>query len=193
MMDDPAAPARPEEAKQFADLIRRCADKAYNFAYRLSGNEQDARDLVQEAFARAFAHRGRYDPAKPFDAWVHRILHNVFLDRVRRYEHGHSVSLDAPPPVEETAWEEILPGTDKEPIEALLRRERETLLQRALDALPVHYRAAVALCDIEGMSYDGIAEVLGCPVGTVRSRVHQGRLLLRREFERFSKTGGGVS
>jgi len=181
-----ASPDEPSEHGCFADIVVRCADRAYNFAYRLSGNEQDARDLVQEAFAKAFEHWGRYDPSKPFEAWLNRILHNVFLDQVRRYDHGHTVSLDAPAPAEDTEWESILPGKDMGPVEALLREERVGLLQKALDALPVHYRSAVALCDIEDMSYERISEIMGCPVGTVRSRVHQGRLLLRREFERLS-------
>ena len=185
-----ASPEEPSAADIFADIVERCADKAYNFAYRLSGNEQDARDLVQEAFAKAFEHWGRYDPSKPFEAWLNRILHNVFLDQMRRYDHGHTVSLDAPAPAEDTEWESILPGKDREPVEALLKEERSGLLQRALDSLPVHYRSAVTLCDIEDISYERISEIMGCPVGTVRSRVHQGRLLLRREFERLSEKKG---
>ena len=185
-----AAPEEPGDDDIFSDIVERCADKAYNFAYRLSGNEQDARDLVQEAFAKAFEHWGRYDPSKPFEAWLNRILHNVFLDQVRRYDHGHTVSLDAPAPAEDTEWESILPGKDIEPVEALMREERSGLLQRALDSLPLHYRGAVTLCDIEDLSYERISEIMGCPVGTVRSRVHQGRLLLRREFERLSEKKG---
>jgi RNA polymerase sigma-70 factor (ECF subfamily) len=177
-------------AQEYSDLIRRCADQAYNFAFRLSGSDGEARDLVQEAFTRAFEHWGRYDPSKPFEAWLSRILHNVYLDRVRRLEHTHSVSLHAPPPVEGTEWEDLLPGGDPEPIESLMTEERSALLQRALNALPEHYRAAVALCDMEDFSYERISEVMDCPVGTVRSRVHQGRVLLRKEFSRLSRKMG---
>src|SRR3954470_12507168 len=94
-------------AEEFAGLLRQAGDKAYNFAYRLAGNEQDARDLVQEAFTRAYEHFGSYDPNRPFDSWLLRILHNVFLDGVRRYSHGRTVSLDSPAPVEDSTWEEI--------------------------------------------------------------------------------------
>src|SRR4051812_22250518 len=87
-----------EGAPDYETLLQRCADKAYGFALRLSGNDADAQDLVQEAFARAFEHRDRYDPTRPFEAWLYRILHNIFLDSVRRYEYKHKVSLDAAPP-----------------------------------------------------------------------------------------------
>ncbi|MEQ1920447.1 MAG: sigma-70 family RNA polymerase sigma factor, partial [Elusimicrobiota bacterium] len=94
------------EPKAFADLLRQAGDKAYNFAYRLAGNEQDARDLVQEAFARALEHAGSYDPSRAFDSWLLRILHNIFLDGVRRLTYRRTVSLDAPTPVADSSWED---------------------------------------------------------------------------------------
>src|SRR5262245_56819628 len=78
----------------FTALIERCADKVYNFAYRLAGNEQDARDLVQEAFSHALEHFDKYDPARPFEPWINRILKNIYLDGIRRYAHKHTISLD---------------------------------------------------------------------------------------------------
>ena len=71
-------------SEAFSALIRECGEKAYNFAYRLSGNEADARDLAAEAFARAYEHFGRYDPDRPFETWLFRILHNVYLDEIGR-------------------------------------------------------------------------------------------------------------
>lgn len=175
--------------RDFSELIRRCGEKAYNFAFRLSGNEQDARDLVQGAFARAWEHFGSYDESKPFETWLYKILHNIYLDEVRRYAHSHVVSLDAPAPREETSWDELLPGTDPEPGSGMMRREEDEMVQKALNALPPHYRAAVALCDMEGLSYEQISEIMSCPVGTVRSRIHQGRELVRRALTRPPKTG----
>src|ERR1700704_1599071 len=104
-MNEHKAAVEKDEEVDYEALLKRCADKAYNFAFRLAGNDQDAQDLVQEAFARAFEHRDRYDPTRPFGAWVNRILHNVFLDAVRRYEHKHKVSLDATPPWDDaSSW-----------------------------------------------------------------------------------------
>ena len=174
----------------FSELIRACGEKAYNFAYRLSGNEHDARDLVQEAFVRAYEHFGSYDPSRPFETWLFRILHNIFLDGVRRYAHRHTVSLDAPSPVEDAPWEEIIPAGDPEPTSGMMRQESDEMVQKALNSVPVHYRTAVTLCDIEGLSYEEIGEIMACPIGTVRSRIHQGRQLIRKAYESLENAGG---
>lgn len=168
------------DADRFRDLMERHGDKIYNFAWRLAGNESDARDLTQEAFARAFQHRDRFDFTRPFDAWVCRILHNHFLDNVRRYEHRRSISYDAP--TESLPLTETLVGRDPNPLDALMREERDRSVQRALNLLPPLYRSAVILCDLENYSYETIAEILECPLGTVRSRLHEGRRLLRQFF-----------
>jgi RNA polymerase sigma-70 factor (ECF subfamily) len=181
-----------DPAGDFSELIRHCGEKAYNFAYRLAGNEHDARDLVQEAFARAYEHFGDYDRSRPFDTWLLRILHNIFLDGVRRFSHSHTVSLDAPAPVEESTWEELLPAPDKEHGSELEKTESERLLRLALESVPVHYRSAVTLCDIEGLSYEQIGQIMSCPVGTVRSRIHMGRTLIRKAYEKLEKKGGTV-
>jgi RNA polymerase sigma-70 factor (ECF subfamily) len=179
----------PKSGKSFSDLIREHGEKAYNFAFRLSGNEHDAKDLVQGAFVKAYEHFDDYDQSRPFDSWLCRILHNIYLDGVRLYAHGHSVSLDAPAPVEDSSWDELLPAPDAEPTAGLTRKEEDELLQKALNAVPVHYRTAVTLCDIEGLSYEQIGEIMACPVGTVRSRIHMGRTLIRKAYEELEKTG----
>jgi RNA polymerase sigma-70 factor (ECF subfamily) len=181
------------DAQTFAGLIARAGDKAYNFAYRLSGNEQDARDLVQESFMRALEHSGSYDPTRPFDSWLLRILHNVFLDGMRRHSHSRTVSLDAPAPVEDSGWADLLPEDEISSSDELVRRESLDILQKALERVPPLFKSAVVLCDIEGLSYEEIARVTDVPVGTVRSRIHQGRVLLRRAYETLEKSGGRVS
>jgi RNA polymerase sigma-70 factor (ECF subfamily) len=181
------------DAQTFAGLIARAGDKAYNFAYRLSGNEPDARDLVQEAFTRAFEHVASYDSTRPFDSWLLRIMHNVFLDAMRRHSHSRTVSMDAPAPVEDSSWEDLLPAKEPTATDELIHRESLDLLQMALERLPTMYRSAIALCDIEGQSYEQIAQVMDVPVGTVRSRIHQGRVLLRKAYEELERRGGKVS
>lgn len=167
--------------------MRRHGDKAYNFAYRLAGDEENARELVQAALVKAFEHRARYDSARPFDSWLMKIMQNIYLDGVRRYERTHAVSLDALVPSGESTWEERLAGPGGDPAEDAVRAETDALLQEALDALPVHYRTAVVLSDIEGLPYEKIGEIMACPIGTVRSRIHQGRVLMRRRFEELQK------
>lgn len=178
------------DALTFAGLIQSCGDKAYNFAYRLAGNEPDARELVQEAFAKAFEHGESYDPERPFDSWLLRILHNVFLDSMRRHSHTRTVSLDAPAPVSDAGWADLIPEDSPLPGDEMVKRESLDLLQMALERLPMAYKASVTLCDIEGRSYEDISQVMGIPVGTVRSRIHQGRVLLRKAYEALEKSGG---
>jgi RNA polymerase sigma-70 factor, ECF subfamily len=174
-----------EPSVDFSAFVKKYGDKAYNFAYRLAGNEQDARDLVQEAFSHALKHIEKYDTSRPFEPWFNRILKNIYLDGVRRYEQKHTVSLDGPSPMEDVSWEHIIPGWDMTPAEELDEKETHEIVQKALNSLPIQYRMAVALCDIENYSYEEISGVLGCPIGTVRSRIHQGRLLMRKAFEKL--------
>lgn len=177
----------------FSKLIERCADKVYNFAFRLAGNEQDARDLVQEAFSHALQHIEKYDTNRPFEPWINRILKNIYLDGIRRYAHKHTISLDGPSPMEGVPWENLIPGLDQTPAECLDEKETNLLVQRALNTLPIEYRTAVTLCDIEKFSYERISEIVGCPIGTVRSRIHQGRMLMRKAFEKLSYGGKEVN
>ena len=181
-MDEPRV---KDPSEYFAQLVRLYGEKAYNFAYRLAGNEQDARDLVQEAFSHAFKNIDKYDPSRPFGPWFNKILKNIYLDGVRRYAQKHKVSLDGPSPLEDVSWESLLPGTDSTPADELEEKEAHRLVQAALNSLPLPYRTAVILCDIERYSYEQISHVLECPIGTVRSRIHQGRLLMRKAFEKM--------
>src|SRR6185436_3343082 len=103
----------------FSELVRRHAEKAYNFAYRLAGNEQDARDLVQEAFSHALKNFAKYDRNRPFEPWFNRILKNIFLDGVRKYERKHTISLDESSPLEDVSWVQIIPGNDPCPSEEM--------------------------------------------------------------------------
>lgn len=172
----------------FLEWIQRHGDRVYNFAYRLAGNEADARDLVQDALVKAFVHRDRYDASHPFESWLMKILQNIYLDGVRRSQRRPTDSLDAPVPDGTSAWEDQLDSGEIGLEAGQMRLEQAAALQQALGALPLHYRTAVLLADVERMPYEAIAEVMDCPVGTVRSRVHQGRLLLKK---RFSEMEGG--
>lgn len=177
-----------DDRERFILLLREHGDKAYNFAYQLAGNDVDARELVQEASVRAFENMLRYDPSRPFDAWLLSILRNIFLDWQRRAERRHTLPLDAVVPGGTEAFDEVLQGPDADPAADALRAESAEQVQKALSALPEHYRSAVVLSDMEGMSYQDIAHVLDVPVGTVRSRIHTGRALLRRALS--AATGG---
>ena len=140
----------------------------YNVAYRLTGNDDDAYDLVQEALLRVRKGLETYEPGS-MEAWLSRIVTNVFLDEVRRKRRRPVEALPEDP-------ERLLPtspGAD-EPTDRL-----SDDVQAALRRLPEDFRTAVVLCDVVGLSYEEIADALSVPVGTVRSRIHRGRRLLR--------------
>jgi len=152
------------------ELVRQHADRVYRLAYRLSGNQHDAEDLTQETFIRVFRSLQNYQPGT-FEGWLHRITTNLFLDMVRRRgrirmealpEDYDRVPAEGPTP--EQIYHDSRLGPD---------------LQAALDSLPAEFRAAVVLCDIEGLSYEEIGATLGVKLGTVRSRIHRGRQALR--------------
>jgi RNA polymerase sigma-70 factor (ECF subfamily) len=141
----------------------------YQVAYRLTGNDGDAQDLVQEALLRVRRGLESYRPGS-LEGWLARIVTNLFLDEVRRRRRAPTEGLPDDP-------DRVLPprpGADH-----LVEADLSAEVERALAALPVEFRAAVVLCDIGGLPYDEIAQSLSVPVGTVRSRIHRGRRLLR--------------
>jgi RNA polymerase sigma-70 factor (ECF subfamily) len=152
------------------EVVREHSARVYRLAYRLSGNQQDAEDLTQETFVRVFRSLAEYTPGT-FEGWLHRITTNLFLDLARRRQR---IRFDALP--EDT---ERLAGRERSPEQVYADLHLDPDVQSALDALPPDFRAAVVLCDIEGLSYEEIAATLGIKLGTVRSRIHRGRLQLR--------------
>jgi len=145
----------------------------YTVAYRLTGKDDDARDLVQEVLLRLHRGLATYRPGS-LEGWLSRITTNVFLDGVRRRQRRPTDLL----PEEPDRAERVLPAS-KAAEEAFTDATLSADVQRALDALPVEFRAAVVLCDLEGLSYEEIAATLGIKIGTVRSRIHRGRVQLR--------------
>ncbi len=152
------------------ELVRQHADRVYRLAYRLSGNQHDAEDLTQETFIRVFRSLQNYQPGT-FEGWLHRITTNLFLDMVRR---RGRIRMDALP----EDYDRV-PSDQPNPEQIYHDTHLGADLQAALDSLPAEFRAAVVLCDIEGLSYEEIGATLGVKLGTVRSRIHRGRQALR--------------
>ena len=157
-------------APSWEQVVRDHSARVYRLAYRLSGNPQDAEDLTQETFVRVFRSLADFSPGT-FEGWLHRITTNLFLDMVRRRQR---IRFDALP--EDT---ERLPGTAPSPEQVYSDTHLDPQVQAALDALSPEFRVAVVLCDIEGLTYEEIAATLGIKLGTVRSRIHRGRVQLR--------------
>ena len=150
----------------------------YTVAYRLAGNDDDAQDLVQEALIRVRRGLERYEPGS-LQGWLARIVTNVFLDEMRRRKRRPTDALpDDPGPVlpSAPAADEVFTGLSVE-------------IQRALEDLPEEFRVPVVLCDVSDLSYEQIAATTGVPIGTVRSRLHRGRRLLRAALTADGVTG----
>ena len=156
------------------EIVREHSARVYRLAYRLTGNQHDAEDLTQEVFVRVFRSLSSYTPGT-FEGWLHRITTNLFLDQARRKQR---IRFDGLP----DDASDRLPGRDPGPERAWEHNNLDHDVQAALDALPPDFRAAVVLCDIEGLSYEEIAATLDVKLGTVRSRIHRGRALLRNEL-----------
>jgi RNA polymerase sigma-70 factor (ECF subfamily) len=153
------------------EVVRTHSARVYRLAYRLTGDRHDAEDLTQEVFVRVFRSLSTYAPGT-FEGWLHRITTNLFLDQARRKSRIRFEGL-----AEDAA--ERLPGREPTPAQAYFDRHLDGDIEAALAALPPEFRAAVVLCDIEGLSYEEIAATLGVKLGTVRSRIHRGRGQLR--------------
>jgi RNA polymerase sigma-70 factor (ECF subfamily) len=164
------------------EIVAQHSARVYRLAYRLTGNPHDAEDLTQEVFVRVFRSLSSYTPGT-FEGWLHRITTNVFLDQARRKA---KIRFDA---LADDA-DQRLPGRIASPDAALLDNHFEDDVEAALASLPPDFRAAVVLCDIEGLSYDEIADVLGLKLGTVRSRIHRGRAMLRKALAHRAPASG---
>ena len=163
-------PGSPEQ------IVRQHAAQVYRLAYRLTGNRHDAEDLTQEVFYRVFRSLTNYKDGT-FEGWLHRITTNLFLDSVRKKSR---IKFDnSPEPFVKLSTTNEL----DDPVRSFEHNSLDKDIQAALLQLKPEYRAVIALCDMEGLSYEEIAVTLGVRPGTVRSRIHRGRAKLRELLE----------
>ena len=166
-----SATTQPWVPPTWEEVVAQHSAKVYRLAYRLTGNVHDAEDLTHDVFIRVFRSLHSYQPGT-FEGWLHRITTNVFLDKMRRKQRIRFDLLS-----DDAAAR--LPSREIGPEQHYTDTHFDDDVQRALDALTPDFRAAVVLCDIEGLSYEEIATTLGIKLGTVRSRIHRGRSQLR--------------
>lgn len=171
--------------EEFEILFLRSHKRIFNLAFRMLGNAGEAEDVTQDAFVRAWQNFHHYDRSRPFEGWIYRIVTNLVIDRRRRQKRVPMYSLDAPLNSEAldapVAFE--FADTSADPATRLMADQFDESLQSALAALPADYRKAVLLADVEERSYQEIADAMNCAIGTVRSRIHRARLMLRRSME----------
>ncbi|MGQ0847965.1 MAG: sigma-70 family RNA polymerase sigma factor [Actinomycetota bacterium] len=158
------------------EVARSHGRKIYNYAYRLSGNPHDASDLVQEVLLRVRNGLADYQPGS-FEGWLWRITRNAFLDETRRRRRRPTAPL---PDDADHRFAASFASPSPEDVLASLRFDED--IQKALADLPYEFREAVVMCDVIGLSYEEIAQAAAVPVGTVRSRIHRGRRMLRERL-----------
>jgi len=183
-MAEPRSPLEPPTPEQSAFLERAMTQygkATYNFAYRLTNNESDARDLTQEAFIRVYRAWRSFVPGTSFLSWIYRIVTNLHRDELRRRKGRFYEELPEDNVHQEFGGQRPLAVT---PIDDYVEQQIGEPVSRALAGLSVEQRQVVLLADIEEYSYQEIAEIMGCSIGTVRSRLHRARALLRRLVER---------
>lgn len=170
----------------FEDMAARYAPQVYNTACWLTGNYHDAQDLAQETLIRALKGFNRYNPDLPFDRWIYRIMYNLYVDSLRHQKKRKFEPLD------ENYNEEIHAkigsggiSTIKTPDKILEREELRLQVQQALDSLSPEFRMVIILCDIDGLSYEEISRIMDCSMGTVRSRIHRARRILRKKLANY--------
>ena len=160
----------------FEELAMPLFDSLYNFARWLVHNQNDAEDLVQETYLKAFRGFGSFQPGTNFRAWMYRILRNTFLSSRSTAERRMTVAMD------EEDDSPALPTTFSTPESLLIERSNNAVVQCAIEQLPVIFREVILLRDVEDASYREIAEILSIPIGTVMSRLARARKIVRESL-----------
>jgi len=186
-----AAQAGDREAFDF--LVEKYKDIVYAVAYRFAHDPDLALDLAQDSFIRAYRGIKSFKGRSSFSTWLYRVAMNTCIDYTRR----RSRSVDP-----QTVPEEVAEYADAEPLESHGESKPDSLalsgelgekIQEAIDALPEYHKSVFVLYEIEGMSYKEIAEVVGCSIGTVMSRLHYARKKLQRMLRPYVEDGGSVA
>ncbi len=180
--------------KEFARVALPHLDRMYQFALRLARNRDDAEDIVQEAYYRAWKFFPGFRPGSNARAWLYRILFNVFLAGVKKKKRRSETRMPEEGAEDHLFYEDMVrKGGWKDPMEMSPRRFSGLFgdeISRALDRLPEKFRFPLMLCDVENMSYQEISRVVGCPVNTVRSRIARARSYLEGELKDYAKRYG---
>ncbi len=167
----------------FQEIVRRYRNPITNFVYRMLDDYERSVELAQETFIRVFTSASRYQANYSFSTYIYRIATNLAISELRRRKRRKFVSLFSPYTDDNGDAVELDPP-DLNPLqdESLIKDERRKAVARAITSLPEKYRAAIVLRDVEGLSYDRIAEVLKLSEGTVKSRINRARNLLKEKL-----------
>ena len=192
-MSNPAvSKALLKRQKEFETEAFPHKDILFNFALRTTGDKDDAHDLLQETFMKAFRFWDKYEKGTNIRAWLFRIMKNTYINRYRKETREPGmVDYDDVENFYDSIRDDSTDSND------LQKRMYSNMLSdevtEALQSLPEDFRTVVILCDIEGLMYDEISEFLNCPIGTVRSRLHRGRKMLEEKLYNYAKDRGIIT
>jgi len=176
------------DVDSFNQLVLRWERPIYALAYRVIGREEDARDVCQETFLRAFRAIGGFRGQAKFSSWLYRIALNLCRDWVRRQKRTPVV----PMPEDVDVIELAASREPTEPIEELVaRRDLARIVEKAMARLPEEQRTAIILKEYHGLTFQEIADLVGCPLSTVKTRLYQGLTVLRRDLSQSGKVTQG--
>lgn len=176
--------ARRGDRDALDTLIRKYEKRAYQYAFRLTSNPEEAADVVADAFVRVYSAMPNFKGNSAFTTWLYRILTNCFLDQRKKEKNRPATSLESVLQTDEGELERQFESSDPTPDEMAERNEREDVFEDAVAHLPEYQRVMVTLYHAEMLSYEEIAETLDLPIGTVKSRLNRARLSLREALVR---------
>lgn len=176
--------AKSGDRNAFDRLTGLYLKKAYSIAFRYTGNDGDARDIVQEAFYKVYVNLHRYNSKFPFSSWFFRILINSSINYSKRERRKRFLFQDRNPKSDVNPVEES-PDFSANPEHTYINKEVQKLLRKGLHTLPEKQRSAIILFDLEGFSQQEVAKILKCPQGSVMSRLFYGRRKLRKYLEKY--------
>ncbi|HTR98879.1 MAG TPA: sigma-70 family RNA polymerase sigma factor [Bacteroidota bacterium] len=180
-----------EKQKAFEQEALPHTDLLYNYALRMTNNPADADDLVQETYLKAYRFWDSYEQGTNIRAWLFRILKNSYINRYRReVREPDTVEYDDVKSMYAARGD--APGEGNDVQESMFGHLLDDEITGAIASLPDEFRTVVILCDIEGLTYEEVAAFMECPLGTVRSRLHRGRKLLRGKLAAYARSRGLV-
>jgi len=178
--------AQKNDLGAFEELVRIYKDRIYGLCYQLTNNQADAQDLAQEVFIRAYTGLASFRNEADFGTWLHRIAVNQWINFKRKQKRHTLISLDAPIQTSEGEMTREVAVTEEDPQEIYEQMELQGFVRKALDQLSTEHRTVLVLRELQGYSYDEIASVVGCTLGTVKSRINRARQALKEMVNALS-------
>ena len=165
----------------YADIVNLYQHKLYQICYRMLGNKQEAEDIAQEAFVRAYINLHSYDQKRKFSTWLYRIATNLCIDRIRKKKPDYYLDAEVAGTDGLDMYSQIA-ADEKLPEDVVAQMELQERIQYEISRLPDKYRSVIVLKYIEELSLQEISEILDMPLGTVKTRIHRGREALRKQL-----------